>query len=71
MEKYITEPATAHLSNVMETIKNHSSMKKNRAGTKLSKECWRLKGLKEQPQIYFISFFFYFGRNYTIITKMV
>ena len=49
MEKYITEPATAHLSNVMETIKNHSSMKKNRAGTKLSKECWRLKGLKEQP----------------------
>ena len=28
MEKYITELAMAHLSNVMETIKNHSSMKK-------------------------------------------
>ena len=52
MKKYTIEPAKVHLNSVMEIIRNHSIMK-NRTDTELSKEYWRLKELKAQPQVQF------------------
>ena len=52
MEKYTAEPAKAHLSNDIETIRIHSIIK-NRTDTKLSKEYWGRKYLKAQPQLQF------------------
>ena len=51
MEKYTTEPAKVHLNSDMEAIRNHSSIRKHRTDTELSKESWRLKELKAQPQV--------------------
>ena len=52
MKKYTTEPAKVHLNSIIETIRNHLIVK-NRTDTELSKEYWRLKKLKANPQVQF------------------
>ena len=53
MEQFTLETAKVHLDNKIETIRNQSIMKKHRTDIELSKEYWRLKELKVQPQIQF------------------
>ena len=53
MEKCTAEPAKVHLNSDMETIRNHLIIKKNKTDTELSKEYWRLKQRKLQPQVQF------------------
>ena len=50
MEKYTTEPAKVYLNRYMVAITsfNHEKL---RTATELSKEYWRLKELKAQPQV--------------------
>ena len=52
-KKYTTEPAKVHLNSVIGNHKKSFNHEKHRTDTELSKEYWRLKELKAQPQVQF------------------
>ena len=60
------EPAKVHLNSDMETIRNHSIMKKYRKDTELLKEYRRPKELNVQPQVQF-----YILKRYQPTKKLV
>ena len=53
MKIYTTEPAKVHLNKRYGNHKKSFNHEKHRTDTEFSKEYWRLKELKAQPQVQF------------------